>query len=109
FVYINVAHGADRSGAARGLRPHGRTGAATLAALSVLATGSVVLATPGVAHAAPVDAVQDGQSIVALPPVVGPVLAPANAPARGTSVTLTVDKAAILDGQSIVFNGTLTL
>ena len=108
-MYITIAHGADRSGAARGLRPHGRTSAATLAALSVLATGSVVLATPGVAQAAPAEVVQSGQSIVTRPLIYGPVLPPTNAPARGTSVTLTVDKAAILDGQSIVFNGTLTL
>ncbi|MBX6722528.1 MAG: C40 family peptidase [Dactylosporangium sp.] len=108
-MYISIAHGADRSGAARGLRPNGRTSAATLAALSVLATGGVVLATPGVAHAAPAEAVQDGQSIVVRPAIVGPVVPPTDAPARGTRVTLTVDKATILDGQSIVFNGTLTL
>jgi len=108
-VYISIAHGPDRSGAARGFRPHGRTSAATLAALSVIATGGVVLATPGVAHAVAAEPVQSGQSIVALSPVVGPVVPPTSAPARGTSIALTVDKATILDGQSIVFNGTLTL
>jgi cell wall-associated NlpC family hydrolase len=108
-VYISIAHGSDRSGAARGFRPHGRTGAATLAALSVIATGSVVLATPGVAHAASAEPVQLGQSIVVRPAILGPVVPPTDAPARGTSIALTVDKATILDGQSIVFNGTLTL
>jgi cell wall-associated NlpC family hydrolase len=108
-VYISIAHGADRSGAARGPRQHGRAGAATLAALSVIATGSVVLATPSVAQAAPVEAVLSRQSIVARSAIVGPVLAPTSAPARGTSLTLAVDKTSILDGQSIVFNGALTL
>jgi len=107
-VYMSNAHVRDRSGAVRGSRPHGRASAATLAALSVIATGSVVLATPSVAHAAPVELVNYGQSIVTRPPIVGPVVPPASGPARGTSISLTVDKATILDGQSIVFSGALT-
>lgn len=39
----------------------------------------------------------------------GPMLPKVVGPARGTSTQLTVDKASILDGQSIVFTGTLTL
>lgn len=91
--------------APRGVRPS----AAALAALSVIATGGVVLATSGTAHAAtPVSFVQTGP-VAATPKLAGPVLAATSAPARGTVTTLAVDKAMILTGQSIVFTGGLTL
>jgi cell wall-associated NlpC family hydrolase len=106
-VYASIAHGPEHSGAARGPRPNGRTSAAALAALSVIATGTVVLTTPGTAYA--VAAVQRGQFVAARPAITGPVAPLTNAPARGTTLSLTVDKNIILDGQSIVVNGSLTL
>lgn len=91
--------------APRGVRPS----AAALAALSVIATGGVVLTTSGTAHAATsVSFVQTGSTVVG-PRLAGPVLPATSAPARGTATTLAVDKAMILNGQSIVFTGALTL
>jgi cell wall-associated NlpC family hydrolase len=100
-VYIN---------APRGVRPS----AAALAALSVLATGGAVVATPGIAYASVADTIQNGQSTVVQtavvsPVLVGPVLPATTGPARGTRTTLAADTATILTGQSIVFTGTLTL
>jgi cell wall-associated NlpC family hydrolase len=96
-VYINSP---------RGVRP----GAAALAALSVIATGGVVLATPGIAHASTsISLVQSGQVAATSRTPSGPALPTTAVPARGTLTTLTVDKAVILNGQSIVFTGALTL
>src|SRR5690606_35935567 len=63
----------------------------------------------GTAHAATsVSFVQNG-SPVAGPRLAGPLPPATSAPARGTIATLAADKAIILNGQSIVFTGTLTL
>lgn len=88
-----------------------RPSAAALAAVSVIATGGVVLATPGVAHAASADFVQLGQTApVAVTRFAhGPVVHLTKAPDRGTRTTLVVDKASVLIGQSIVFSGSLSL
>ena len=66
----------------RGLRPHGRAGAAALAAVSVIAAGAVVISTPGTALATPfaVHRGQRGTGSVAASPLtldrrpVGPVV-----------------------------------
>lgn len=90
----------------RGVRPHGRTSAATLAAVSVLATGGVLVATPGVATAAPlVTTVQRGLGVASS--VTGPFVVQSG-PARITQSALGADKTTILKGQSIVFTGRLT-
>jgi cell wall-associated NlpC family hydrolase len=81
-----------------------------LAALSVIATGGVVLVTPGIGHASTsISLVQSGQVAAAKRLPSGPALPATNAPARGTLATLAVDNAAVLSGQSIVFTGALTL
>jgi peptidoglycan DL-endopeptidase CwlO len=103
-----------------GVRPYGRTGAAALAALSVLATGGVVIGAPGIAHAASiaVDAFVSGDpaarsglaaaAAASVRPFAGPVLPAQTGPALATHSQLSADKAMILSGQSIVFVGRVT-
>jgi cell wall-associated NlpC family hydrolase len=114
----------------RGVRPSGRTGAAALAAISVLATGGVVLGAPGIAYTAPiavdafgVDTFINGgfingataagsarpvAAVAAVGTFAGPVLPTHTGPARITHSHLSVDKAIVLSGQSIVLSGKLT-
>ena len=109
---------AGHRGGHREARLAGRTGTAAFVALSVLATAGVVLATPGVAWAAPApgttvlrgqiaQAVLSGSSST-VDGNVGPVLAARHIMARATQSTLTLDKASVQSGQSIVFSGHLT-
>ena len=104
----------------RGVRPYGRSGAAALAALSVLATGGVVIGAPGIAHAASiaVDAFVGGDPIArsgsaaavaaSVRPFAGPVLPASTGPALATQTQLSADKPIVLSGQSIVLVGRLT-
>ena len=101
-----------------GVRPYGRTGAAALAALSVLATGGVVIGAPGIAHAASIavdtfvsgaDLARPGSATTAaVLQFAGPVLPASTGPALATQSQLSADKAMILSGQSIVFVGRIT-
>lgn len=100
----------------RGVRPYGRTGAAALAALSVLATGGVVLGTSSAAYASPANVatiyrgqiasaqVRAGASIVDFH---GPRVGKATL-AKVTQSAITIDKATVLSGQSIVVSGRVT-
>ncbi len=106
-----------------GVRPYGRTGAAALAALSVLATGGVVIGTPGIAYAGSLaidafisgplgsgnTAARSGLSVEASPVAfAGPIIPPHSGPVRLTYSKLSADKTIILSGQSIVLSGRLT-
>jgi peptidoglycan DL-endopeptidase CwlO len=97
----------------RGVRPHGRVGAAALAALSVLATGGVILATPGAAYA--VDVLHRGQlgtkvdkRTIVDSEFSGPTVSRDPVLTRVTHAFLAVDKPIVLSGQSIVLTGKLT-
>jgi peptidoglycan DL-endopeptidase CwlO len=93
----------------RGVRLHGRTGAATMAALSVLATGAVVVATQSTAFAA-----SDAETIVPIAQISLPVPAfagPARHTKRGvraTASTLAADTTSVKQGQQVVLAGSLT-
>jgi cell wall-associated NlpC family hydrolase len=93
----------------RGVRLHGRTGAATMAALSVLATGAVVVATQSSASAAPVADTIEPIAHLWLP---APALAgPAWHTKRGirpTASTLAADSTSVKLGQQVVLSGSLT-
>ncbi len=96
-----------------GVRPHGRTSAAALAAVSVLATAGVTVATPGIAYAASnrLAAVADISAVAAAPVSLRTVAGPAmlwHGDVYPTQSSLTVDKSEVLSGQSIVFTGRLT-
>jgi cell wall-associated NlpC family hydrolase len=94
------------------VRLQGRANAAALAAVSLLATGAVVVATPGVATASMVS-IHYGQAVAGLSSrlgadgLVGPFVS-RTGPARATQSVLGVDKNSVLSGQSIVFTGRLT-
>ncbi len=103
----------------RGVRPYGRSGAAALAALSVLATGGAVIGAPGIANAASiaVDAFVSGDAVAQSAPIAmaakvrplaGPVLPASTGPALETQSQLSADRAIILSGQSIVLVGRIT-
>ncbi len=101
----------------RGVRPYGRAGAAALAALSVLATGGVILATPAASYAGPVtaDPVHRGQfgakfdkRTIVDSGFTGPTVPFTPFLARATRTSLAVDKPIVLSGQSIVLTGKLT-
>ncbi len=101
-----------------GVRPYGRTGAAALAALSVLATGGVVIGAPGIAYAASIaadalvkesPAAPSGSAATApFRTFAGPVLPVPASAALATQSQLSADKAIILSGQSIVIAGRVT-
>jgi cell wall-associated NlpC family hydrolase len=96
----------------QGVRPYGRTGAAALAALSVLATGGAVLGTPGIAHAASITVdtliAAESSPAIARRAFVGPHLPVSTGPAMATQSELAADKMTILSGQSIVLVGRVT-
>jgi cell wall-associated NlpC family hydrolase len=100
--------GSLRSGRLPAVRP--RTGAVTVAALSVLA-GGMVLGAPGVAFAAGAPGAASAHSggttegATASARHSGPVVEWTPALARATRSSLSVDKASVLSGQSIVFSG----
>ena len=97
-----------------GVRPHGRTSAAALAAVSVLATAGVTVATPGIAYAAlnrPAAVTADVSAVATASPSVRGIAAPTmrwHGHVYPTQSVLTVDKSAVSSGQSIVFTGRLT-
>ena len=92
----------------RGVRPHGRTGAATMAALSVLTTGAVVIATPSTVFAAPtVDLVPVAAVSLPAPAIAGPTYRGKHS-VRATQSTLAADTASIKQGARVVLSGTLT-
>jgi cell wall-associated NlpC family hydrolase len=102
------------------VRPYGRTGAATLAALSVLATGAVVVGSSTSAFAAvPLSTAR--MSLVDEPLLVeqswpidkpsavrGPYAKMSSRFARPTHSSLTVDESTVLKGKEVVFAGKLT-
>jgi cell wall-associated NlpC family hydrolase len=93
----------------RGVRLHGRTGAATMAALSVLATGAVVVATQSTAFAAPgaETIVPIAQISLPAPAVAGPVRHTKRG-VRATASTLAADTTSVKQGQQVVLAGSLT-
>jgi cell wall-associated NlpC family hydrolase len=95
------------------VRPHGRTSAAALAAVSVLATAGVTVATPGIAYAASnrLAAVADISAVAAAPESLRTVAGPAmwwHGDVYPTQSSLAVDKSEVSSGQSIVLTGRLT-
>jgi cell wall-associated NlpC family hydrolase len=101
----------------RGVRPYGRTGAATLAALSVLATGTAVLATPSAAFAAPAATFSRlaRNATILRTPIVdkstalrGPSVKMTSRFARATNSDLTADATLVKKGDQVVFTGKLT-
>jgi cell wall-associated NlpC family hydrolase len=105
-----------------GVRPYGRTGAAALAALSVLATGAVVAGSPTSAFAAvPSSTFATRMSLVDSPLLVaqswpidkpsalrGPNAKMSSRFARPTHSYLTVNESTVLKGKEVVFAGKLT-
>lgn len=88
----------------RGVRPHGRTGAAALAAASVLATGAVIIATPAAAFA---DNTPVLSGLVASPAAFsGPTYASGSV--RLTRSYLTSDRPMVQLGQKATLSGKLT-
>jgi cell wall-associated NlpC family hydrolase len=108
----------------RGVRPYGRTGAAALAALSVLATGAVVVSSPSAAMAAPSStltrvsfsehssfafaAASAGTPSYDKPATLfGPTVKMATRVQRATHTTLTVDHNLVQKGHQVTFSGRL--
>lgn len=93
----------------RGVRLHGRTGAATMAALSVLATGAVVAATQSTAFAAPgaETIVPIAQLSLPAPAFAGPVRHTKRG-VRATASTLAADTTSVKQGQQVILAGSLT-
>ena len=93
----------------RGVRMPVRTGAATMAALSVLATGAAVVATQSTAFAAPGadTTVPIAQFSLPAPAFAGPVRHTKRG-VRATASTLAADTTSVKQGQQVVLAGSLT-